>query len=150
MQDRDLVPAGIIPRVAESAGGGKDMDINPSDLPVKVEKPWGYEIWYAWTDQYVGKIIHVNAGAKLSLQYHNEKDETSYLLSGKMLLTKGATADALTVTEIGPGHQWRNLPGEIHTIEGVEDSDVLEVSTPHLEDVVRLKDNYGREGTNAP
>ncbi len=126
------------------------MDINPSDLPVKVEKPWGYEIWYAWTDQYVGKIIHVNAGAKLSLQYHNEKDETSYLLSGKMLLTKGATADALTVTEIGPGHQWRNLPGEIHTIEGVEDSDVLEVSTPHLEDVVRLKDNYGREGTNAP
>jgi len=126
------------------------MDIKPEDLPVKVEKPWGYEIWYAWTDQYVGKIIHVNAGQKLSLQYHNEKDETSYLLSGKMLLTKGATVDALTVTEIGPGHQWRNLPGQIHTIEGVEDSDVLEVSTPHLEDVVRLKDSYGREGTNAP
>jgi len=126
------------------------MDIKPEDLPVKVEKPWGYEIWYAWTDQYVGKIIHVNAGQKLSLQYHNEKDETSYLLSGKMLLTKGATVDALTVTEILPGHQWRNLPGQIHTIEGVEDSDVLEVSTPHLEDVVRLKDSYGREGTNAP
>ncbi len=126
------------------------MDIRPEDLPVKVEKPWGYEIWYAWTDQYVGKIIHVNKGQKLSLQYHHHKDETSYLLKGKMLLTKGNTPDALTVTEIGEGYTWRNRPGEIHTIEGVEDSDVLEVSTPHLEDVVRLQDNYGREGTNAP
>lgn len=126
------------------------MDIKPEDLPVKVEKPWGYEIWYAWTDQYVGKIIHVDKGHKLSLQYHNEKDETSYLLKGRMLLTKGASEDALTVTEIGEGHQWRNRPLEIHTIEAVEDSDVLEVSTPHLEDVVRLKDFYGREGTNAP
>jgi mannose-6-phosphate isomerase len=126
------------------------MDISPSDLPVRVEKPWGYEIWYAWTDQYVGKIIHVNKGGKLSLQYHDHKDETSYLLSGRLLLTKGATADALTVTEIAAGHQWRNLPGEIHTIQGVEDSDVLEVSTPHLEDVIRLQDHYGREGTNAP
>ncbi len=126
------------------------MDITPEDLPVKVEKPWGYEIWFAWTDQYVGKIIHVNKGGKLSLQYHDEKDETSYLQSGKLLLTKGPSADALTVTEIGAGHQWRNRPGEIHTIEGVEDSDVLEVSTPHLHDVIRLQDNYGREGTNAP
>lgn len=126
------------------------MDIKQSDLPVKVEKPWGYEIWYAWTDNYVGKIIHVNKGGKLSLQYHDHKDETSYLLKGKLLLTKGATADSLTVTEIGEGHQWRNLPGEIHTIEGVEDADVLEVSTPHLEDVIRLQDHYGREGTNAP
>lgn len=126
------------------------MDIKPEDLPVRVEKPWGYEIWYAWTDQYVGKIIHVNAGHKLSLQYHNEKDETSYLLKGRMLLTKGPTPENLTVTEIGEGHQWRNRPGEIHTIQAIEDSDVLEVSTPHLEDVVRLKDEYGRQGTNAP
>lgn len=126
------------------------MDIKPEDLPVKVEKPWGYEIWYAWTDVYVGKIIHVNKGQKLSLQYHNEKDETSYLLKGRMLLTKGTSEDALTVTEIGEGHAWRNRPREIHTIEAVEDSDVLEVSTPHLEDVVRLKDAYGREGTSRP
>jgi len=125
------------------------MDITPEDLPKRVEKPWGYEIWYAWTDQYVGKIIHVNAGGKLSLQYHEHKDETSYLLKGKMLLTKGQTADALAVTEIGEGYQWRNKPREIHTIEALEDSDVLEVSTPQLDDVVRLKDNYGREGTNA-
>lgn len=126
------------------------MDIKPEDLPVKVEKPWGYEIWYAWTDQYVGKIIHVNKGHRLSLQYHDHKDETSYLLKGKLLLTKGADKDNLTVTEIGEGYAWRNRPGEIHTIEGVEDSDVLEVSTPHLEDVIRLQDSYGREGTNAP
>jgi mannose-6-phosphate isomerase len=126
------------------------MDIKPEDLPVRVEKPWGYEIWYAWTDQYVGKIIHVNKGHKLSLQYHNEKDETSYLLKGRMLLTKGPTPNNLSITEISEGHQWRNRPLEIHTIEAVEDSDVLEVSTPHLEDVVRLQDHYGREGTNAP
>ena len=126
------------------------MDIIPENLPVKVEKPWGYEIWYAWTDQYVGKIIHVNAGGKLSLQYHEQKDETSYLLKGKLLLTKGTSPDALIVTEISEGYTWRNRPGEIHTIEGIEDSDVLEVSTPHLDDVIRLKDNYGREGTNAP
>jgi mannose-6-phosphate isomerase-like protein (cupin superfamily) len=126
------------------------MDIKPEDLPVRVEKPWGYEIWYAWTDQYVGKIIHVNAGQKLSLQYHNHKDETSYLLKGRLKITKGPNVDSLTVIEKDEGYQWRNLPGEIHTIEGVEDTDVLEVSTPHLEDVVRLQDSYGREGTNAP
>ena len=126
------------------------MNIKPEDLPVTVQKPWGYEIWYAWTDEYVGKIIHVNKGQRLSLQFHHQKDETSYLLNGRLLLTKGPDENNLTVTEIGPGHQWRNKPGEIHTIEGVEDSDVLEVSTPHLDDVVRLKDFYGREGTNAP
>jgi mannose-6-phosphate isomerase-like protein (cupin superfamily) len=98
------------------------VDITPDDLPRKVDKPWGYEIWYAWTDRYVGKIIHVNKGEKLSLQYHNDKDETSYLLKGRLLLTKGPSVDQLTVTEIGEGHQWRNRPGEIHTIEGVEDA----------------------------
>ncbi|WP_395140224.1 cupin [Armatimonas sp.] len=126
------------------------MDIKPEDLPVRVEKPWGYEIWYAWTDIYVGKIIHVNAGQKLSLQYHDFKDETSYLLKGRMKLTKGATVDTLMVTEIAEGHQWRNRPLEIHTIEAIEDSDVLEVSTPQLDDVVRLQDAYGREGTSKP
>ena len=111
------------------------LDITPEDLPKRVEKPWGYEIWYAWTDQYVGKIIHVNKGGRLSLQYHDHKDETSYLLSGKLLLVQGMSTDALTETEISAGHQWRNVPGQIHTIEGIEDSDVLEVSTPFLDDV---------------
>lgn len=126
------------------------LDITPEDLPKRVEKPWGYEIWYAWTDQYVGKIIHVNKGGRLSLQYHDHKDETSYLLSGKLLLVQGMSTDALTETEISAGHQWRNVPGQIHTIEGIEDSDVLEVSTPFLEDVVRLDDRYGRTGTSKP
>jgi mannose-6-phosphate isomerase len=126
------------------------MDLSPDRLPVRVDKPWGYEIWYAWTDRYVGKILHVRRGHRLSLQYHREKDETSYVLRGRLLLTTGPTEDRLSVTEIGEGHAWRNPPGQIHTIEAVEDSDVLEVSTPELEDVVRLRDLYGREGTNQP
>ncbi len=125
------------------------MELTQADLPKRVEKPWGYEIWYAKTEQYVGKIIHVNKGGKLSLQYHEHKDESSYLLKGKLLLTKGDTADNLTVTEIGEGYAWRNKPHEIHTVEAIEDTDFLEVSTPQVEDIVRLKDNYGREGTNA-
>jgi mannose-6-phosphate isomerase-like protein (cupin superfamily) len=126
------------------------MDVTPEQLPVRIDKPWGYENWWAWTDQYVGKILHVDAGHKLSVQYHEHKDETSYVLRGRLTLFKGESADALTETEVGEGSQWRNRPGEIHTIEAIEDADVLEVSTPHLDDVVRLSDSYGREGTNAP
>jgi mannose-6-phosphate isomerase len=124
------------------------VDISPDRLPVKIDKPWGYELWYAWTDRYVGKILHVERGGRLSLQYHRQKDETSYVLRGRLLLTKGPSEDRLTVTEIGEGYIWRNRPGEIHTIEAVEDADVLEVSTPEVEDVVRLRDSYGRQGTN--
>jgi mannose-6-phosphate isomerase len=126
------------------------LEVREDELPKRVEKPWGYEIWYACTDQYVGKIIHVNRGCRLSLQYHEHKDESSYLLRGKLLLTKGPSEDALTVLEISEGHTWRNRPGEIHTLEGIEDSDVLEVSTPQLDDVVRLGDLYGRAGTCEP
>ena len=126
------------------------MDVSPDRVPVRIDKPWGYEIWYAWTDRYVGKILHVRRGHRLSLQYHREKDEASYLLRGRLLLTKGPTQDRLTVTEIGEGHAWHNRPGEIHTIEALEDADVLEVSTPELDDVVRLQDRYGREGTSRP
>lgn len=126
------------------------MPITPDDLPVRVEKPWGHEIWYAWTDQYVGKLLHVRRGGQLSLQYHRQKDETSYVLRGRLRLTRGPSLQALTVTEVGPGDTWRNRPGEIHTIEGLEDADVLEVSTPEVDDVVRLRDAYGRQGTSAP
>jgi mannose-6-phosphate isomerase-like protein (cupin superfamily) len=126
------------------------VNVRPDELPVRIDKPWGYEIWYAWTDRYVGKILHVRRGGKLSLQYHHQKDETSYVLRGRLLLTKGPTVDRLTVSEIGEGYAWRNRPGEVHTIEGLEDTDVLEVSTPELDDVVRLQDLYGREGTSAP
>ena len=126
------------------------MDVSPDHLPVRIEKPWGHEIWYAWTERYVGKILHVRRGHRLSLQYHREKDEASYLLRGRLLLTKGPSEDRLTVTEVGEGYAWRHRPGEIHTIEALEDSDVLEVSTPEVHDVVRLHDRYGREGTSHP
>lgn len=114
-------------------------------LPHRVEKPWGHELWFAVTDRYAGKILHVDAGHRLSLQYHEHKDETSYLLSGRMLLVTGPDPERLDTVEIRPGHVWRNEPGRIHTIEALEDAAVLEVSTPELDDVVRLADRYGRE-----
>jgi len=110
----------------------------------RVEKPWGHEIWWAHTDQYAGKLLVVNAGHALSLQFHREKDETSYLLSGRLRLTQGASTEELAEWEIGAGQVWRSEPGTVHSIEALEDSVVLEVSTPHLDDVVRLQDRYGR------
>jgi mannose-6-phosphate isomerase-like protein (cupin superfamily) len=117
--------------------------------PRRVEKPWGHEIWWADTDVYAGKLLHVDASHKLSLQLHREKDETSYLLSGRLRLARGPSTDDLKEQEIGPGHAWRVQPGTIHTIEAIEDSVVLEVSTPHLDDVVRLQDRYGRAADGA-
>lgn len=127
--------------------------MNGSDdrgLPKRVPKPWGYEIWYAHTDRYAGKILHVDRGHRLSLQYHQRKDESAYLLSGRLLLVQGPSPEQLQQRELEPGAVWRNVPGLLHTIEALEDSDVLEVSTPHLDDVVRLRDTYGREGTSEP
>ena len=109
-----------------------------------MEKPWGYEVWWAHTTDYAGKLLYVDAGQQLSLQLHHEKDETSYLLSGRLLLTRGPTEADLEKREIGPGHAWRIEPGTVHSIEAIEDSVVLEVSTPQLEDVVRLRDRYQR------
>jgi quercetin dioxygenase-like cupin family protein len=120
------------------------------DLPRRIDKPWGYELWWALTDDYAGKILWVEGGHSLSLQVHQHKDETAYLLSGRLLLTKGPSEEELTTTELGPGDTWRNVPGDVHTIEAIEDCTVLEVSTPELDDVVRLSDSYGREGTSAP
>jgi mannose-6-phosphate isomerase len=120
-------------------------DTEPKTQPQRVEKPWGHELWWAETPHYAGKILHVEAGHRLSLQMHREKDESSYLLSGRLRLTRGPSAEELTTAEIGPGFTWRVEPGTVHTIEALEDSDVLEVSTPHLDDVVRLQDRYGRE-----
>jgi mannose-6-phosphate isomerase len=124
--------------------------IDDLGLPRRVAKPWGYEIWYALTDDYAGKILHVDRGHRLSLQFHHRKDESCYLLAGQLLLVQGPTADELTERTMSAGSVWRNRPGGVHTIEALEDCDVLEVSTPHLDDVVRLSDNYGREGTSQP
>lgn len=120
-------------------------ETHPKTEPKRVEKPWGYELWWATTPHYAGKILHVEAGQSLSLQLHREKEESSYLLSGRLRLIRGPSAEDLTTEEIGPGFTWRVEPGMVHSIEALEDSDVLEVSTPHLDDVVRLRDRYGRE-----
>jgi mannose-6-phosphate isomerase len=120
------------------------MSADDASLPRRVDKPWGYELWWAVTEHYAGKILHVDRGHRLSLQYHERKDESSYLLAGRLLLVKGSSEDDLTEREIEAGAAWRNTPGEVHTVEALEDSDVLEVSTPHLDDVIRLRDRYGR------
>ena len=111
----------------------------------RVEKPWGYELHWAKTDRYVGKLIHVNAGHALSLQYHNVKDETIYLHSGKILF-EIQEGDVLVKREMLPGERVHITPMTIHRMTAIVDSDIFEVSTPELNDVVRLKDNYGREG----
>jgi len=118
----------------------------------RVSKPWGHETIWARTDDYVGKILHINAGHALSVQYHNVKDETVYLLAGKIIYRVWQNGSDGKPTDIGLqiGQAYRITPHTIHQMEAVTDCDVLEVSTPHLDDVVRLTDRYGREGTSAP
>jgi mannose-6-phosphate isomerase len=116
-----------------------------------VSKPWGHETIWAVTDQYVGKILHITAGQALSVQYHEHKDETVYLLSGQMIYRIWDEADGPSrVVPLAIGQAYRITPGTIHQMEAVTDCDVLEVSTPQLDDVIRLQDRYGREGTSAP
>jgi len=117
----------------------------------RVDKPWGYEIIWAHTDRYVGKVLHINAGQALSVQYHNRKDETVYLLSGEMKYwVQPEGEQELRDMRLRVGDAFRITPGTVHYMEAVTDCDVLEASTPELDDVVRIKDRYGREGTSAP
>ncbi len=113
------------------------------DVPYKVDKPWGHELIWARTDRYVGKILHVKAGHVLSLQYHLKKDETMHLLSGELLLRIGTEA-RLVERVLRTGESVHIPAGTVHQIEAIVDSDVLEASTPELDDLVRLKDRYGR------
>ena len=116
-----------------------------------VPKPWGHETIWAHTDRYVGKILHVKAGHALSVQYHERKDETVYLLSGELIYwVKLDGSEDLQDMKLRPGESFRITPGTIHYMEAVTDCDVLEASTPELDDVVRIKDRYGREGTSKP
>ena len=110
----------------------------------RVEKPWGYELHWAKTDRYVGKLIHVNAGHALSLQYHNLKDETVYLHSGRLLF-EIQEGKEFVKREMRSGERVHIMPKTIHRMTALEDSDIFEVSTPELDDVVRLEDRYGRE-----
>ncbi len=114
-----------------------------------VPKPWGHETIWAHTDRYVGKILHINAGHALSVQYHNVKDETVYLLSGTMKYWVDTDGELRDV-QLKQGDAFRITPGTVHYMEAVTDCDILEASTPELDDVVRIKDRYGREGTSAP
>lgn len=117
----------------------------------RVSKPWGHETIWAYTDRYVGKILHINAGQELSVQYHNKKDETAYLLSGKISYrVQREGSDNLDDMQLNVGESFRVTPGTVHQMVAVTDCDVLEVSTPELDDVVRLTDKYGRQGTSAP
>jgi mannose-6-phosphate isomerase len=117
----------------------------------RVEKPWGWELIWAEAEEYVGKILFVAAGQSLSLQFHNVKDESWYVQEGKAKLELGAAGQAVLNTEvIGPGACFRFRPGTVHRVTAIEDTTIIEVSTPHLDDVVRLEDRYGREGTSKP
>jgi quercetin dioxygenase-like cupin family protein len=113
------------------------------DVPYRVDKPWGYELVWARTDRYVGKLLHVNAGHVLSLQYHNLKDETMHVLRGELILRTRAHGE-LESRAFRAGETAHIPPGLVHQIEAVVDSDVLEASTPELDDLVRLQDRYGR------
>jgi quercetin dioxygenase-like cupin family protein len=112
----------------------------------KVEKPWGHEIRWALTDRYAGKILHIEAGQALSLQHHVRKEETIYLYSGKMLFEIEIDG-VLQQREMHPGDYIHVAPPTVHRMVAIETCEVFEVSTPELDDVVRLKDLYGREGT---
>ncbi|MDT8340738.1 MAG: cupin domain-containing protein [Longimicrobiales bacterium] len=114
------------------------------DRPRRVEKPWGHEIIWAETDRYVGKILHIRAGEALSLQYHREKDETICVLRGRMRFLAGPSADELREYVMEADDRFHTRPGTVHRMIAITDCDILEASTPHLDDVVRLEDRYGR------
>lgn len=115
----------------------------------RVEKPWGHELIWAHTERYVGKVLFIKAGHQLSLQYHNQKDETVHVQSGSMTLLVDEGA-GLIERKLGPGDSYHIRPLTKHRMVAVTDCSILEVSTPELDDVVRIEDSYGRTGTSAP
>jgi mannose-6-phosphate isomerase-like protein (cupin superfamily) len=123
----------------------------PGEVHV-VPKPWGEERWIAHTDRYAGKLLVLKAGHRLSLQYHERKHEAQYIESGKIKYTLGTSGRPGEHKEVtaGAGSVVILPPGAVHRLEALEDSRIFEVSTPDLDDVVRIEDDYGREGTSAP
>ena len=113
-------------------------------LPRKTEKPWGFELLFAHTPKYAGKLLFVKKGHRLSLQYHKEKDETLYIHEGKILLEIEGNDGQLVQSEAQPGYCFRVPPLTKHRFKAIEDTTLIEVSTPELEDVVRVEDDYGR------
>jgi mannose-6-phosphate isomerase-like protein (cupin superfamily) len=116
----------------------------------RVDKPWGYELIWAKTGDYVGKVLHINRGHQLSLQYHRKKEETMLLYAGRMILVFENEHGELEEIPLSAGDVHHIPVGRKHRMIALEDCEVFEVSTPQLDDVVRLEDGYGREGTSAP
>lgn len=121
-----------------------------SELPRRVDKPWGHEEIWAWTDRYVGKLLVIETGKRLSLQHHEVKDEWVYVLDGRLLLTLESDTGEVEQRELGPGEGAHVGTRRVHRYEALETCRLIEVSTPELHDVVRLEDDFGREGTSAP
>jgi len=113
----------------------------------KVDKPWGYELRWGITDRYAGKVLHVKKGEALSLQYHERKDEFQFVVKGTVDIELGGPDGALTTHRMKAGDTLHIGPGTRHRLMAVEDTDIFEVSTPEIDDVVRLDDRYGRAGT---
>ena len=121
------------------------LDLDRFAVEVKrVDKPWGYELVFAVTERYCGKVIFVRAGEQLSLQFHREKDETIYLQSGRAEFEIGDPGGTLDIEVVAPGRAFHLAAGTVHRIRALEDTVLLEVSTPEIEDIVRLEDRYGR------
>jgi mannose-6-phosphate isomerase-like protein (cupin superfamily) len=116
----------------------------------RVEKPWGSELIWALTDRYCGKLITIETGRRLSLQYHVQKDEALLVLSGRLLLHIEDDAGEMTTRELGAGDAAHVAVGRRHRFEAIERVELVEVSTPELGDVVRVEDDFGREGTSNP
>jgi mannose-6-phosphate isomerase len=127
------------------------LDLDRFAVDVKrVEKPWGYELVYASTDRYCGKILFIRAGEQLSLQFHREKDETIYVQSGRVEFEIGEPGKPVDHEVVAPGRAFRLEPGTVHRMRALEDAILLEVSTPEADDVVRLEDRYGRAEAPGP
>ncbi len=127
------------------------VDASPTIQPVgagRIDKPWGYELRWAINDRYLGKMIHVNAGHKLSLQYHVEKDESIFVQAGVLDLVLENASGETETHRLTAGMSARVRPGRRHRFVAVEDVDIIEVSSPEIDDVVRLEDDYGRQGTS--
>ena len=131
--------------MSENKNSDNENTALAAELPRRVDKPWGWEIHWAHTDKYVGKILHVKAGQALSFQYHRVKEETIYVQSGRIMLTRAEPGGEPQKVEMGPGDVLHVPPGLRHRFEALEDTDLLEASTPELDDVVRLEDRYGRD-----
>lgn len=136
--------------VFEALGPAASPPPPEAELPRRVDKPWGGELIWAWTDRYVGKILTINAGKRLSLQYHEAKDEWIHVIDGRLRLALEDDAGEIEIRELGPGESAHVQVGRRHRYEAIETCRLIEVSTPELDDVIRIEDDYGREGTSAP